>query len=429
MLVSASSWDPVLQTLDEWLIEHLALAHYNGDTQTPVELIRQGLILPIVDGLDEINESERRVAIQQINSAISTIRPVVVTCRAVEYQDVIKGGGPMLRRAPVVEVLPVDVDDAIAYLSEMDWPDGTSWDGVFSRLRTDRNAPIREALSTPLMISMACTIYERLGGDPGEMVDSARFDSRHAVEDHLTERLIDAAYTTTLVMGEGRSPWTADQARRWLTFLARYLHRHRERDLRWWIMADRLLSPWVAPTLSIGLGAVTMAVVSVAVGSPPSSDSTAPTNIEIGAEAGIFVAVLAVIVWFASSGQHPGQLVFRRRGSFARLRRGFRAGALAAAMPLAPVLTSLAAVVLTISDGWTARAALSFAVCAGTAIAIIISIGLAVSVHSWLNAPPERAGRQARLARWHRTAAPPTLAHWDRASWPQHLYWCLSSWQ
>ena len=130
----------------------------------------------------------------------------------------------------------------------------------------------------------------------------------------------------------------------------------------------------------------------VAAGPPPSNGSTAPTNIEIGAEAGIFVAVLAVIVWYASSGQHPGQLVFRRRGSLARLRRGFRAGATAAAIPLAPVL-GVAAVVLTISDSWTARATHGFRHIHEQCDRNHLLHRLAVSVHSWLNAPPERAGR------------------------------------
>ena len=46
------------------------------------ELVRAGLVLPVLDGLDEIPESLRGEAIRHLNAALDRTSPVVLTCRA-----------------------------------------------------------------------------------------------------------------------------------------------------------------------------------------------------------------------------------------------------------------------------------------------------------------------------------------------------------
>src|SRR5262249_48130652 len=169
--------------LDQWIVHTLATTYYNGKEDIPLRLLREDLILPVIDGLDEIPESSRRSAIKAIHQTLDANSPIVATCRTVEYEELITGGAPRLRRAPVVEVSPVSVDDAITYLKSNNWPSGTSWDAVYNQLRTEPESPVGLAFSTPLMISMAATVYLRLGGDPGDLTDRAIFGSRHAVED------------------------------------------------------------------------------------------------------------------------------------------------------------------------------------------------------------------------------------------------------
>ncbi|MEU2515212.1 WD40 repeat domain-containing protein [Streptomyces syringium] len=109
VLLAASSWDPVCEPLDDWIVHTLASSYYSGRRDIPRRLLDRGLLLPILDGLDEIPESSRRSAIHAINRALGGDRPIVVTCRSAEYEDVIEGGAPVLRRAPVVQVAPVAV--------------------------------------------------------------------------------------------------------------------------------------------------------------------------------------------------------------------------------------------------------------------------------------------------------------------------------
>lgn len=166
VLLSVGSWDPVQHSLDNWIVRTLAADYYAGREATARALLNRRQLLPILDGLDEIPESARRTAVLEINKAIGRDRPIVVTCRTAEYRDVIDGGSPVLRRAPVVEMTPVAPDDVVGYLSAVDWPAGVDWSAVYEHLRNQPNSPLSAALRTPLMASLARAIYQRGGADP-----------------------------------------------------------------------------------------------------------------------------------------------------------------------------------------------------------------------------------------------------------------------
>ncbi|MFI6280878.1 NACHT domain-containing protein [Streptomyces sp. NPDC050988] len=398
VLLPVSTWDPVREPLDDWIVRTLAVPYYSGRQEIPRALLAHGLLLPVLDGLDEIPESARRGAIRGINHAIGGERPVVVTCRAVEYEELIRGGAPTLRQAPVVEVTPVPPRDVIGYLRDVDWPEGGSgWDGVFARLRAEPSGPLAEALSTPLMVTTARLVYQRGGGDPAELLDRERFDCRYAVEDHLTHRVVDATYGSDPGVPEGApagEPWGAERARRWLTFLARYLHDHRERDLAWWLVSGRVLPVWAGPVLAFGLGlllavgAVVWTAATRGFGQALSSnDVLVPMYI-----GGAF-ALISCLIWYAAGTRPPGRLSFSLRGSAGRLRRGFRLGVLLGAAAVVPVTAGICVFrVLTRTPGpgsLQAAAEVSESLMACATLSLVV--GVALAAHNWLNAPPSRA--------------------------------------
>lgn len=384
VLLSASSWDPVRESLEDWLTHYLAGAYYNGDTAIPRTLWARGLVLPVLDGLDEIPEVARRHAVHRVNAAVGAERPVVVTCREAEYDDLIAAGSPALRRAPVQRMAPIAVDDVIDHLDAVpDWPPGLSWTAIHEELRHAPDGPVAAALSTPLMISMTRSAY-RQGGDPAELLDTSRFPTRHAVEDHLVDRAIDAAY----------EPDTAGKGRKWLAFLARYLHDHRERDLAWWRLADRLVSPWVAPMLGIviGLGMVVVAGgVAVLTGFDKSEEA-----VGVAAISGVTVALLTTALWFGATGREPRRMGVVRQGSARRLRRGFRTGAAFVLIPGVPVLVLGAIAGLVVGDlGFEIMR--DFVWFAAVVVAVVFVVGCAVAAHHWLDAIPERSARATPL--------------------------------
>ncbi|PZG16680.1 hypothetical protein C1J01_20175, partial [Nonomuraea aridisoli] len=419
VLLTASSWDPVADSMDAWIVHSLATSYYNGRREIPQLLYDRGLLLPILDGLDEIPESARRSAVRSINQAVGQDRAVVVTCRSAEYQDVIDGGGQPLRRAPVIEVAPVTSTEIIAYLEAVDWPDGTDWRPVYDHLRAEPDSPLAMALSTPLMVSMARRVYQRLGGSPAELLDPVRFDSRHAVEDYLLDRVIDAAYApdklpSGQIVPGSVSKWPAAKARGWLMFLARYLHQHRERDLAWWLLSRRLLSPWAAPLIGLGIGAILMVAAFLwtlfldtddfveLIGAPRTLENgkgDARPNLfgglAIGAWAGTGFAVLATMTWSAGADRAPGRLSLTVRGSMDRLLRGFTTGLAVTAIVVVPVLAGVA---ISISaQGWVVADVQGYWALVLVGAALAVTVGLAMAVHNWLHAPPRRSAQASPL--------------------------------
>ncbi|MDX3640961.1 hypothetical protein [Streptomyces sp. MB09-02B] len=408
VLLAASSWDPISEPLDDWIVRTLADVYYRGRPEIPRTLLDHGLLTPILDGIDEIPESARRGAVRAINHALGAERPIIVTCRAVEYSDVIAAGSPTLRRAPVVQVAPLAVDDIVAYLQDVDWPDATrGWAQVYDHLRTAAlDDPVHAALSTPLMVSLARMVYQRLDGSPGELLDLSRFDSRHAVEDYLLDRLVEAAYAPDrLPSGRptGEPPrWDAAKAHGWLTYLAQYLHRHRERDLVWWRMSGRLLSPWVAPGLGLCLGTTLMVLLAgwlanlvpwldSFAASDSASTEAATSAFDVSALVGTVMAVLVVIVWYATTGRAPGQLSFAVRGSLSRLRQGAATGLAMTAIPAVPVVLGQAVAVSLTDEGWYPGAVMDYFELLGMVGALAATVGLAIALHNWLTARPGRA--------------------------------------
>lgn len=269
VLVSVASWNPTDQDLRDWLgaqlrIDHPALASpppdgVTGSTQAEA-LLAAGLILPILDGLDEIPEQARDVAISRINDALRPGDQLVMTCRTEQYRDSVRpqcSAEVILRAAAAVQLLPLDAYAVRCYLrGDAAGPVARArWDPVVAALGTD--APAGHVLTTPLMVGLARIIYNPRPGelagtlrDPAELCD---FADRAAVEAHLFDAFIPAAYRPPT-----GSRWTAMQAETWLEFLARHLEQTiGEHGLAWWQLHKAAPASWglvdVGPARGMGL--------------------------------------------------------------------------------------------------------------------------------------------------------------------------------
>jgi hypothetical protein len=274
-LASVASWDPEKHELWSWLttrllIDHPALANKSAERRTEssqaAALLASGLILPVLDGLDEIPDRVRGAAISRINDALRPGEQVVVTCRTEQYRDAVRppGGAEVtLRAAAAVQLRPLDADIVRGYLrDDAAGPAArTRWDPVLAVLGTE--APAGQALGTPLMVGLARAIYNPRPGelagtlrDPAELCSPA-LARRAAVESLLFDAFIPAAYR------RGSSDrWNAQDAERWLMFLARHLEQTiGSTDLAWWQLqkaAPRTvlrIAVWLGAGLVVGLAA------------------------------------------------------------------------------------------------------------------------------------------------------------------------------
>ena len=124
IMAPIASWNPADADRDlrGWLgaqlmIDHPALADAPpADREEPTRaaaLLASGLILPVLDGLDEIPENVRGPAISRINDVLRPGEPLVVTCRSQQYHDAIRPEGGVevtLRGAAAIQLRPLDAD-------------------------------------------------------------------------------------------------------------------------------------------------------------------------------------------------------------------------------------------------------------------------------------------------------------------------------
>ena len=250
-LASLASWDPTRQDLRDWLAAQLIIDHPvladpppagTGHSQAAV-LLASRLILPVLDGLDEIPDPVRGPAISKINDALRASEQLVVTCRTQQYRDAIRprdGVEVTLRGAAAVQLSPLEAEAVRDYLCD----DAAGqvmrarWDPVLAVLGTE--SPAGQALTTPLMVGLARTIYnprpgERAEREPRELCAPDLTD-RKAVESLLFDAFIPAAYRD--------KPAKREKAQKWLVFLARHLeYTVGGTDLAWWQLS------WAVPIL------------------------------------------------------------------------------------------------------------------------------------------------------------------------------------
>ncbi|MBO2452946.1 NACHT domain-containing protein [Actinomadura barringtoniae] len=255
VLLPLSSWDLEVP-LDAWMAERLVEDHdFLRSGAVAGRLIEDGRIMPVLDGLDEMDAALMPKAIKLIDQAVGDDRPLVVTCRSAEFENAVTASNRFFRRALVVELEPVELDDAVAFLRRMPRDGDERWAEVISWLREHPEGALAQALETPLMVDLLRDVYEDPDTDPKELFTDERFTEREAVEEHLLDRFVPAVYSEF----HPDRRYTARQAGKWLGFLAVQLCWQGTRDLAWWRLRSPIVS--VAAGLVVGFGGWLMASI------------------------------------------------------------------------------------------------------------------------------------------------------------------------
>ena len=271
VVMGLHTWNPVEQSLQDWMAWRLVAdypvlrtADRSGRTIAS-ELVRKRLIVPVLDGLDEVGHPLRGEAIRALNMSLDRGAPIIVTCREADYRQLVTDAD-VLTSAAVIELLPVELDELAGYLprttrrilSQTAPGFATKWDHILERLQNDRDDPacrtLLEVLRTPLMTSLARSVYSDTTADPAFLLDGGLAGCGE-VEAHLLDDFIPAAFAT-----RQRHGWPAADAERWLGFLAVHLDRSGTRDLEWWRLETAIPAParWLAPGVAawLSIGAV-----------------------------------------------------------------------------------------------------------------------------------------------------------------------------
>lgn len=273
ILLPLASWEPVNEDLLGWMERWLATEYPALATRRPGgrrlsgarALLEAGFVLPLLDGLDEMPEKLMGAAIARINDALRPGQRLVLAARTEAYSQAVRPPGGLevrLAGAAGIELRPLKAGVVSEYLKDSagGLDSAGRWDQVVATLDTAPHDPVSQALTTPLMAALARAVYNPRPGEtlssvprhPSELMDRDLFPTRTAVEQHLFDVFIPAAYRPH--PDESRnSKWSTSQALRWLTYLARDLEYRQQgtTDLSWWQLWGAAPKPLVG--LFVGL--------------------------------------------------------------------------------------------------------------------------------------------------------------------------------
>ncbi|MEV7094931.1 helix-turn-helix domain-containing protein [Amycolatopsis sp. NPDC051045] len=330
VLLGLGSWDPGAAALRDWLIDALlrdypglAAAAPGGGSTLAAALVEAGHVLPVLDGFDEIADGLHRAALEALNG---TTLPLVLTSRPAEYAAAV-AATDVLTAAAGIELTDLTPGDVLAYLPRTtrrpapDGAPGTVWDPVLAESGSEAGAALAAVLSTPLMVVLARTVYsDAPGEDPAVLLDTTRFPTAEAVEDHLLGSFVPTVY-------RDRPRWDPGRARRWLGYLARHLDRLGTRDLAWWRLGGSL--PRSSRILAVVLSAMLATAVAdwlffvpvdvVTMGFLPGLGAGLLDGLLVGAVVGLaFGLVHGIMVVYGGLVFEPSRLQVRLRGRTGR---------------------------------------------------------------------------------------------------------------
>ncbi|MEU3828967.1 hypothetical protein AB0F36_27140 [Streptomyces sp. NPDC029080] len=256
-----AGWDPLRTGLRDWLAARLATDYQplagpaDGRRTRAQALLDAGLVMPVLDGFDELAPPAYGEAVRRINAELDGDLPLLLTSRRDAWASAV-AEGDVLTAAEVVELLPLDLAQAGTHLERtarpLTGPDGertTVWRPVLRELAHRPYCPLARALTTPLMVALARAVYGDRTADPSELLDTRRFPTVAAIEEHLLGAFVPASFADSGPTG------TRDAVRR-LALLARVLQRRGTGLLGWWeleAMLPRALRVYAPGLLSLAV--------------------------------------------------------------------------------------------------------------------------------------------------------------------------------
>lgn len=223
--VPLAQWDTDV-ALREVLVQRL-VDTFNLSRAVAGNLVAHGLVLPVLDGLDEMDPTlpngdpdpaapRARAALDQLSAYqdAGTAAPLVLACRSAHYDAL--AAADLLLDAARIAIAPVGSSPAASYLAARarDLP---RWQPLLDHLTAQPGSVHAVLLSTPWRLCLTATVYHRTG-DPAELLTHASADD---LDNHLLARYITAA--TLAAADANPHRYTPRQIHHWLHHLATHL--------------------------------------------------------------------------------------------------------------------------------------------------------------------------------------------------------------
>ncbi len=121
LILRLSTWAEHQPALEDWMSDQLALT-YDVSQQLSTQWVRNEHILPLLDGLDEMDAASRSACIAAINAyhREHLLVPLVICSRRTEYEDAARHQKLALQRAVLIQ--PLTLEQVSASLDQIGHP-------------------------------------------------------------------------------------------------------------------------------------------------------------------------------------------------------------------------------------------------------------------------------------------------------------------
>lgn len=231
LLFTLHGWDPTTQQIEDWLaarmVDTYPLLQGCGGAAEAVGLIGEGKVALILDGLDEVPQTLRPVALRALSE--QTWFRVVLLSRSEEMATATSD--QFFTGAVTLQIHDVAGPDGADYLNRaLSGPPPGGWAQLQDHLRQCPHSSLTQALSTPLALTLIRDTY-RTGDDLHDLL-ALQAVTRRDFEDQLLARVLPAAYAQR--PGERPPRYRLEQAHHALKIIACRMTHGGTRDLAWW---------------------------------------------------------------------------------------------------------------------------------------------------------------------------------------------------
>jgi hypothetical protein len=210
VVFNLSSWAEHRGALTDWLMDELN-KRYDVPRKLAKTWVDAELLLPLLDGLDEVALDHREACVETINAFVNEhgLLPLVVCSRVADYEALTM----RLRLPSAVIIQSLSRQQIQHYVDQT----GVALAGLRTVLQADTT--LWEVLDTPLMLSIAALAYQ---GRSAEEIPSSG-----SVGEHRSQ--LWEAYTDAMFHRRAKAaPYSREQTEHWLTWLASAMQDHHQ---------------------------------------------------------------------------------------------------------------------------------------------------------------------------------------------------------
>ena len=241
VLCNLASWRDAGGTLGAWIVDQLKIK-YGVRKDNGLAWLNDRLLVPLLDGLDEVQPEYQEPCIEAINRFQDDDRPphLVVCCRAAAYANY----RVRLKLNTAIQVLALDDDQIRSYLT------GAGCAELWQDVGTD---PASMGLArSPLLLRIMTVAYAE--GAPDEW---RRLTPTPERQSHLFD-----VYIRRLLSDDGTQRYAKGQTLRWLSWLARAMQQRGQAEF----LLEQLQPAWLPSAVHrwfyrIGVAVTCFAVV------------------------------------------------------------------------------------------------------------------------------------------------------------------------